>query len=51
MLSRGQLEKRRKRSKMVIAVRIMPAAGEGELVHTLDVKRSRSENRRHVKAR
>ena len=40
MLSRGQLEKRRKRSKMVIAVRIIPAAGEGELgelVHTLDV--------------
>ena len=40
MLSRGQLEKRRKRSKMVIAVRIMPAGGEGELdelVHTLDV--------------
>ena len=40
MLSRGQPEKRRKRSKMVIAVRIMPAAGDGELgelVHTLDV--------------
>ncbi|GAC1515790.1 MAG: hypothetical protein NVS1B11_34260 [Terriglobales bacterium] len=39
MLSDGQ-EKRRKRSKMVVAVRIMPATadgGTGELVHTLDV--------------
>ena len=42
MLSRTQLEKRRKRSKMVVAARISSAdaGASDQLVHTLDVSAS-----------
>ena len=42
MLSRTQLEKRRKRSKMVVAARISSAdaGASDQLVHTLDVSSS-----------